>query len=141
VELVDASSGAEMWTQRYDRPLRDIFVLQDQIVGKVVTTLGLIFKLNKMEIPYKAYSQPTENLEAFDDFLRGVEYFWRYTKDDNARARRWLEKTIEIDPNFARAYSVLGGDLLARCGISMERESSSRLGPFFPTGTQGFGFG
>ena len=44
VELVDASSGTEMWTQRFDRPLKDIFAVQDEIVGKVVTTLGLIFK-------------------------------------------------------------------------------------------------
>jgi adenylate cyclase len=141
VELVDASSGAEMWTQRYDRPLRDIFVLQDQIVGKVVTTLGLIFKLNKMEIPYKAYSQPTENLEAFDDFLRAVEYFWRYTKDDNARSRQWLEKAIDIDPNFARAYAVLGVTYWHDAAFQWSENPQAGPETFLPTGTQGFGFG
>ena len=50
VELVDASTGTEMWTQHYDRPLSDIFAVQDEIVGKVVTTLGLIFKLNDLEV-------------------------------------------------------------------------------------------
>ncbi len=54
VELVDASSGAEEWTQRYDRPLNDIFAMQDEIVGKVVTTLGLIFKLDEMKTPHGA---------------------------------------------------------------------------------------
>ncbi len=52
VELVDASTGTEEWTARYDRPLKDIFAVQDEIVGKVVTTLGLLFKLDEMKLPH-----------------------------------------------------------------------------------------
>ena len=52
VELVDASTGTEIWTQRYDRPLKDIFAMQDEIVGKVVTTLGLVLKLEEMNAPH-----------------------------------------------------------------------------------------
>jgi adenylate cyclase len=107
VELVDASSGTEMWTANYDRPPKDIFAVQDEIVGKVVTTLNLIFKLNAMKIPRRD-ARPTDNLEAFDDLLRALEYRFRFTRDDNARARRWLEKAIKLDPKCATAYASLG---------------------------------
>jgi adenylate cyclase len=109
VELVDATSGSEAWTARYDRPLKDIFAVQDEIVSKVVTTLGLILKLDEMKLPHGGEPRRTDNLEAFDDFLRASEYYWRLTKDDNATARRWLEKAIALDPNFSAAYSFAAG--------------------------------
>jgi adenylate cyclase len=112
VELVDAGSGTEMWTQRFDRPLKDIFALQDEIVAKVVTTLGLIIKLDRTK-HWEGGAPRSNNLEAFDDYLRAAEYYWRMTKNDNKRARQWLEKAIELDPNFAGAYAFLGGI----CGI------------------------
>jgi adenylate cyclase len=108
VELVDASSGTEMWTQRFDRPLKDIFAVQDEIVGKVVTTLGLILKLARQNNPSGAGAPATDNLDAFDDFLRSQEYIWRSTKQDNERARYWADKAIEQDPHFADAYATVG---------------------------------
>jgi adenylate cyclase len=108
VQLVDASTGTEEWTARYDRPLKDIFAVQDEIVGKVVTTLGLLLKLDAMKAPHGVNMGPTDNLEAFDDFLRATGYVWRMTKDDNARARLWLQKAIALDPNFSAAYSFVG---------------------------------
>jgi adenylate cyclase len=107
VELVDASSATEMWTVRYDRPVKDIFALQDEIVGRVVTTLGLIFKLQEMQVPW-GNARPTANLEAFDDYLRGLEYNFRFTKDDNPKARLWFEKALALDPRFVDAYIQLG---------------------------------
>jgi len=110
VELADAGAGTEMWTERFDRPLRDIFALQDEIVGKVVTTLGLIFKLDRLN---RWMGEPsTANLEAFDDFLRAAEHGAgtarvSWTRDDAIKARRWLEKAIALDPNFAQAYAFL----------------------------------
>jgi adenylate cyclase len=108
VELVDASSGTDMWTQRYDRPLKDIFAVQDEIVRRVVTTLGLILKLDELNVPHPGASRTTDNIEAFDDYLRATEYLWRYTKDDNAKAREWSEKAIDLDRNFIDAYVALG---------------------------------
>ena len=105
VELVDASAGTEMWTQRFDRPLKDIFVVQDEIVEKVVTTLGLLLKLNQMRLPQAAIVQPTDNLEAFDDYLRAAEYTGLSTKNGNTQARAWLDKAMELDPHFADAIS------------------------------------
>jgi adenylate cyclase len=131
VELVDASSGTEMWTQRFDRPLKDIFAVQDEIVAKVVMTLGLIIRLDRTH--HWEGAPPTNNLEAFDDFLRAAEYYWLMTKEDNARARQWLEKAIELDANFAEAYAFLAGiyDIDAVNGWSQnpkaDQERSSKL--------------
>jgi adenylate cyclase len=108
VDLVDANSATEMWTARYDRQLKDIFAVQDEIVGKVVTTLGLLLKLDEMKLSHVGNAQTTENLEAFDDFLRAVEYVWRFTKEDSEKAQQWIEKAIELDPKYAEAYALLG---------------------------------
>ncbi len=111
VELVDASTGTEMWTQRYDRPLKDIFAVQDEIVDKVVTTLGLILKLDRMNHWVGLGAPTTDNLEAFDDFLRAVEYSLRWTKEDDAKARLWAERAVKLDPKFAEAYAIQGKTL------------------------------
>ena len=114
VELADASSGTEMWTQRFDRPLKDVFAIQDEIVGKIVTTLGLIVKLDRLNRWFGAPS--TNNLEAFDSLLRASEHGASpgqsgtqtpWTKDDDMIARYWLERAIALDPNFSQAYSFL----------------------------------
>jgi adenylate cyclase len=109
VELVDASSGAEIWTQRFDRPLKDVFALQDEIVGKVVTTLGLIVNREETKVPW-GKPLPTTNLEAYDDLLRSGEYSARFTKDDSMIARRWTEKAIGLDSGYAEAYAALAGN-------------------------------
>src|SRR6266446_3690012 len=104
-QLVDATTGADLWAQHYDRPLRNIFSLQDEIVRKIVTTLKLQLTLEKQGIPVR---KQTDNLEAYDDFLRGTEYYWSFTKDGNAKARQMFEKAIELDPKYADAYAWLG---------------------------------
>ena len=73
--MVDASTGTEKWTSHYARPLKDIFAVQDEIVGKVVTTLGLLFKLEEMRLPHGGPSYRTQNPEAYDDFLRTLSFF------------------------------------------------------------------
>jgi adenylate cyclase len=108
VELVDASNGSDMWSGRYDRPLKDIFAVQDEIVGKVVTTLRLLLKLDEIKALQLGGAPPTDNLEAFDDFLRALECFNRSTKEDFAKAQQWVERAIALDPNFAAGYALLG---------------------------------
>jgi adenylate cyclase len=108
VELVDAGTGAEMWAERYDRPLKDIFTVQDEIVDKVVATLGLFLKVEEMGLPHAGPSYRTSNLDAYDDLLRAVEADSRFTKDGNARARQWAEKVVELDPQFSEGYQMLG---------------------------------
>jgi adenylate cyclase len=104
-QLVDATSGADLWAQHYDRPLRNIFALQDQIVQRIATTLNLQLTLEERGVLVR---KQTDNLEAYDDFLRGTEYYWSFTKDGNAKARQMFEKAIELDPKYADAYAWLG---------------------------------
>ena len=80
VQLIDATTGYHLWSEQYDRPLTDIFTLQDEIVQKIVTTLKLQLTLQEQGWIVRKH---TNNLEAYDAFLRGVEYFSRYTKEAN----------------------------------------------------------
>jgi adenylate cyclase len=105
VQLADASTGAELWAERYDRPLRDIFALQDEIVRRIVTTSDLQLNLARYGL---VIPRSTENLEAYDDLLRGTEYLAALTKDGNTKARPMFEKAIELDPRYAAAHALLG---------------------------------
>jgi adenylate cyclase len=104
-QLADATTGADLWAVRYDRPLRDIFSLQDEIVRRIVTTLNLQLDLMQQGADVR---QTTDNLEAYDDFLRGLEFRQKLSEDGNARAREMFEKAIVLDPKYARAYADLG---------------------------------
>ena len=77
VQLADATTGDELWAERYDRPLHDVFALQDEIVRRIVTTLNLQLALSQKGI---LIPRTTENLEAYDDLLRGTEYFIQLNK-------------------------------------------------------------
>jgi TolB-like protein/Flp pilus assembly protein TadD len=104
-QLIDTTTGGHLWSERYDRPLKDIFALQDEIVQKIVTTLNLqLTLLEKGWIVHKT----TDNLEAYDFYLRGMEYFSRTTKEDNLRVRQMCEKAVALDPQYAAAYACLG---------------------------------
>jgi len=104
-QLIDTTTGSHLWSERYDRPLKDIFALQDEIVQKIVTTLKL--QLTVQEQGYIVRKR-TDNLEAYDAFLRGIDYAFRRTKETSAQARQWFEKAIELDPQYAEAYALLG---------------------------------
>jgi adenylate cyclase len=103
-QLVDTTTDAHVWSERYDRPLKDIFALQDEIVHKIVTTLKLQLSLQEQG---HIVRKTTDNLEAYDAFLRGQEYFYRYTKEAVAQARQMYEKAIVLDPQYAQAYAGL----------------------------------
>jgi adenylate cyclase len=108
-QLVDTTTGGHLWSERYDRPLQDIFALQDEIRQKIVTALKVKLTKDEQERFQRA---PTNNLEAYDYFLRGQESFWRGTKEANAQARQMLEKAVALDPHYAGAYAMLGATYL-----------------------------
>jgi len=104
-QLIDATTGSHLWSERYDRPLQDIFALQDEIVQKIVTTLKLQLSLQEQGYSVR---KTTDNLEAYDDYLRGREHFNRLTQETNAQARQMFEKALALDPQYAEAYAFLG---------------------------------
>src|SRR5262245_55361066 len=103
-QLIDATTGGHLWAERYDRPLQDIFALQDDVVRKIVTTLKLQLTLQEQGIVVR---KTTDNLAAYDYFLRGVESYNRSTREANAQARQMFEQALALDPQYAEAYALL----------------------------------
>ena len=104
-QLIDATTDRHLWAERYDRPLTDIFALQDEIAQKIVTALRLQLTLQEQGVSVR---KTTDNLEAYESFLRGLEYFYRFTREGNAQARQLFEQAVALDGKYAEAYTFLG---------------------------------
>src|SRR6266704_6390613 len=99
-QLIDASTAAHLWADRFDGGLEDIFDLQDQVTASVVGAIAP--KLEQAEIE-RAKRKPTESLDAYDYFLRGMAGVHRSTREANNEALRLFYRAIELDPDFASA--------------------------------------
>jgi TolB-like protein/Tfp pilus assembly protein PilF len=102
-QLIDAATGMHLWADRFEGSIEDIFDLQDQVTASVVGAIGP--KLEQAEIE-RAKRKPTENLDAYDYYLRAMASLYQWTKESNNEALRLLHRAIELDPNFASAYGV-----------------------------------
>lgn len=100
-QLIDATTAQNIWADRYDRKIKDIFELQDEIIETVVRKLAL--KVDEAERA-RAMSKNTQNLEAYDYILRGYHQFYKRTRDGNGKAKEFFKKAIDLDSNFASAY-------------------------------------
>ncbi len=100
-QLINVAGGHHLWSERYDRELEDVFAIQDEIAASIVKALRLVLKDDEKEAIEKA---PTANVQAYDFYLRGRQYFNQWRKKAVEHARRMFERAIEIDPNYARAY-------------------------------------
>jgi TolB-like protein/predicted Zn-dependent protease len=105
VQLVDATTGYHLWSERYDRPLTDIFAVQDEIVQQIVENLRV--EVYEAELA-RVRHMPTNNLTAYDAFLRGMGYASRLAKEMNPQARQMFEQAIVLDPQYAEAHTGLG---------------------------------
>jgi adenylate cyclase len=103
-QLVDAKSGNHIWAERYDRDLRDIFAVQDDITMKVITELRV--KLTAGE-QARLRAKGTENLQAYLKYLKAREYFHRFNPEDNTRALKILKEVIAMDPRYPSPYVTL----------------------------------
>jgi adenylate cyclase len=104
-QLIDATTGHHLWAERYDRDLEDLFSVQNEMVQTIVATLAV--KIDEAERA-RVMRKDTENLEAYDYLLRGLEYLRPRTRSGNIEARRMFEKAVELDPRYASAYVALG---------------------------------
>jgi len=103
-QLIDAETGNHLWADRYDREYKDVFVLQDEVLGKIVKALRVT--LTPKEQRRVAYHD-TENPEAYDWFLKGLQQESFFSKEGNRESRRLFERAIELDPTYASAYAHL----------------------------------
>jgi adenylate cyclase len=105
VQLIDAIKGIHLWSERYDRDLKDLFVLQDEIARRIMTAL----QVKLTEGGYASgIAGSTSNLKALECFWRAEEHYFRFAKEDNDTARRWTQKAVESDPKFAAAWALMG---------------------------------
>jgi TolB-like protein/Tfp pilus assembly protein PilF len=102
-QLIDAATGVHLSAERFDGDLEDIFDLQDRITASVVGAISP--KLEQAEIE-RARQKPTESLDAYDYFLRAMAKFYQWSRGTNDEAMQLFYKAIEIDPEFATAYSM-----------------------------------
>jgi adenylate cyclase len=104
VQLVDAATGLQRWAERYDRDVRDIFDVQDDITRRVVTELEVRLLRGEQA---RVWRRGTTSLEAYDALLRGVVAAHETTAVANAAARRFYEQAVALDPAFAQAWVLL----------------------------------
>jgi len=102
-QLIDANSGNHLWAKRYDRDIKDLFVLQDEITKEIVVALQV--KLTHGEDARTIGS--TRSLEAWEYAVKATSLFMRYTKGDNAKARELFRQAIKLDPEYAFAWTML----------------------------------
>jgi TolB-like protein/class 3 adenylate cyclase/Tfp pilus assembly protein PilF len=102
-QLIDTATGAHLWADRFDGNLEDIFELQDQVAANVVGAISP--KLEQAEID-RARRKPTESLNAYDYYLRGLGPFDRWTMQANNEALSLFQQAIKLDPTFASAYGM-----------------------------------
>jgi adenylate cyclase len=103
-QLIDTTTGQHLWAERYDRELKDIFTLQDELTRRIVGALQVKLTVHEQG---RVGRVPTENLEAYDYYLRGKEYWERATQEANGQARQLFERAIALDSQFALAYTAL----------------------------------
>jgi TolB-like protein/class 3 adenylate cyclase len=101
-QLVDTATGAHLWADRFDGGLDDIFDLQDQVTESVVGAIAPVVEKAEIE---RAKRKPTESLDAYALYLRGLARFYQYgSRQANDEALRLFNSAIELDPDFAAAY-------------------------------------
>ena len=103
-QLIDAATGGHLWAERFDRDLTDIFAVQDDVTQHIIGALRLNLTQADQQ---RLVTEQTDNLEAYDCFLRGRELLWRFTREQNNRARELLQSAIQLDPKFSSAYALL----------------------------------
>ncbi len=103
VQLIDASSAAHVWGEHYDRDLTDIFALQDEITQMIAARLA---RQARTAITSRARAQPTDNMSAYEYYLRALQLAASY--DTVREAEPFLRQAVKLDPRFAAAHAVLG---------------------------------
>ena len=101
-QLVNVTDGYHLWSERYDRELQDVFAIQDEIAGNIVRALRVVLSDAEKRAIEKA---PTANVQAYDYYLRGRQFFHQFRRTGMQFARRMFERAIEVDPGYAIAYA------------------------------------
>jgi adenylate cyclase len=119
--LIDSVSGAHLWADRYDRDLKDIFAVQDEVARRIVKSLQV--KLVGIESDRLGH-EGTSSLEAHDLLLRGLERLWHYSREPAADAQAFFAKAVTLDPDYAAAHAWLARSYVFQWAMNWIREDS-----------------
>jgi len=119
-QLFDAHTDFPLWSERYDREMKDVFEVQDEIARKIAGALRLTLTPKEQE---NLAAKPTENLHAYDLYLRGRSYARRLTRQDLEFALQMYENAVTQDPKFALAYAAIA-NVCAYYHCNYSRESA-----------------
>ncbi|MGB7436792.1 MAG: protein kinase [Candidatus Acidiferrum sp.] len=101
-QLVDTRTDFPLWSERFDREMKDVFEVQDEMARKIAEALRVTLSPQELEA---LADKPTENLQAYDLYLRGKRYARRQTRQDIEFALQMFENAVALDPSFAMAYA------------------------------------
>jgi adenylate cyclase len=124
-QLIDATTGHHLWSERYDGEVADVFGLQDQIALAIFDAVGATIGEEEFD---RARRKPPEDLNAYDAYMRAMSYFREDTAAGNLEARAWLERAIDRDPAYTSAYALLAATYGKALGMgwSVDPELESR---------------
>ena len=117
VQLIDAATGSHLWAERYDRELKDVFAVQDDVTERIVNVLQVKFAAAKHQ---RIGHGGTDNVEAHDCLLRGLERFWIFTPESTKEASVQLVRAVELDPGYAAGHIWLARVLVFRWIMILE---------------------
>lgn len=125
-QLIETKTGVQVWADQYDRNLEDVFDLQDEISLRIAT--AMLGEMGEGEMA-RLRGRGTRNLQAWSQHMRAVALMRQVSKENIAEARRWVEKSLELDPDYSAATSTLAltHAMDARHGFSESREESVAL--------------
>jgi hypothetical protein len=124
-QLVNAADGYHLWSERYDRQLEDVFEIQDEIAENIVRALRVVLGEDEKRAIEKV---PTENIQAYEYYLRGRQLQHQWRRTGMQYARRMFDRAIEIDPNFARCACRRCRLLLVSLHVLGRKQRKSRRG-------------
>jgi serine/threonine protein kinase/Flp pilus assembly protein TadD len=101
-QLINASDNAQLWADRYDRELEDVFAIQDEIANSIVSALRVVLSDDEKRAIEQVH---TPNVEAYGFYLRGRQYFHQHRRKSHEYARQMFERAIELDPEYALAHA------------------------------------
>jgi adenylate cyclase len=105
-QLIDATSGFHLWGERYDDEIADLFSVQSELAEQIMGAVGIEVRAAEIE---RIRRKPTESLTARDLYMRALHQYMKFTREGHESARQLLERTIELDPQYATAHATLGG--------------------------------
>ncbi len=136
-QLIDALSGRHLWSERYDREVADLFALQDEITGQIVTALQV--NLTEGEMARIRLGRSGTNVQVWELWQRALAIFRRLTKEDNARARELLLQATQLDPKYPGSWILLGWTHLVDAQYGWSNSPSHSLSRSFELAQEALG--